>query len=125
MTWSVSHLGPAHDVVAVTYSGTIDRADLDAGFAAAETSVRSHDCWHVLTDLRAMTGGPTLFDLYAIINAVVQLGVQDRYREAVITPLEPGLLPDVSFWETACVNRGVHARAFADRDEALAWLTAP
>jgi hypothetical protein len=53
------------------------------------------------------------------------MGVQDRYREAVITPPDPTLLPDVAFWETTCLNRGVHARAFTDRDEALAWLALP
>jgi hypothetical protein len=125
MTWSVSYLGPEHDVVAVTYSDELDRAQLEAAFGAAVAEVNAHDTWHVLTDLRGLTGQPSVFDLYATITAVVEMGVQDRYREAVITPSESGLLPDVSFWETACFNRGVAARAFADRDEALAWLALP
>ena len=125
MTWSVSYLGPEHDVVAVTYSEGLDRAQLAAAFAAAVAEVNAHDTWHVLTDLRGLTGGPSVFDLYATISAVVEMGVQDRYREAVITPTNAGLLPNVSFWETACVNRGVQARAFADRDDALSWLALP
>ena len=125
MTWSVSYLGPEHDVVAVSYSDELDRAQLEAAFAAGLLEVNAHDTWHVLTDLRGLTGQPSVFDLYATITAVVELGVQDRYREAVMTPTDARLLPDVSFWETACVNRGVDARAFADRADALAWLALP
>jgi hypothetical protein len=94
MTWSVSHLGPEHDVVAVTYSGELDRTQLEAAFAAAVTEVNAHDAWHILTDLRGLTAGPSVFDLYATISAVVKMGAQDRYREAVITPSDAGLLPD-------------------------------
>ena len=125
MTWSVAHLGPAHDVVAVTYSGDVDRTQLEQAFAAAVAEGQAHDTWHVITDLRQLTGGHSLFDVYAVINAVVGLGMQDRFREAVVAPAGSEILANAQFWETACVNRGVSARVFGDRDEALAWVSQP
>jgi len=125
MTWSVSHLGPAHDVVGLTYSGDVDRTELVAAFEAAVVEARAHDTWHVLTDLSGLTGGHSLFDLYAVVEGVVGLGVQERFREAVVTAKDSEILANAQFWETACLNRGVSARVFADRDEALAWVSAP
>ena len=125
MTWSVAYLGPEHDVVGVTYSGDVDRTQLEAAFEAAVVEGHAHDTWHVLTDLSGLTGGHSLFDLYAVVEAVVGLGVQDRFREAVVTATGSEILANAQFWETACVNRGVSARVFGDRASALAWVSQP
>jgi hypothetical protein len=125
MTWSVAYLGPEHDVVGVTYSDDVDRAQLEAAFEAALIEGHEHGTWHVLTDLSGLTGGHSLFDLYAVVEGVVGLGVQDRFREAVVTATGSEILANAQFWETACLNRGVSARVFSDRDAALAWVSQP
>jgi hypothetical protein len=125
MTWSVSHLGTDLEVVEMTLAGVVSRAEMDAAFAAALGSALEHDCWHVLCDVLGITGGPTLFDVYAVVVALDQLGVQDRYREALLTRSDTDEITNARFWETACLNRGIDAHAFTDRDEALAWLSAP
>jgi hypothetical protein len=125
MAWSVSYLGPDTAVVVMALSGDVDRPELDAAFAGALAAAIDHDAWHLLCDILDITGGPTLFDVYAAVVALDQLGVQDRFREALLTRSDPDEITNARFWETACVNRGITARAFTDRDEALAWLTAP
>jgi len=125
MTWSVSHLGPGYDVIAVDYTGDVDRSQLELAFTAAVAEGHAHDTWHVLTNLTGVTGGHSLFDVYAVINAVIGLGMQDRFREAVVSPPGSELLANAQFWETACVNRGVSARVFGDRASALAWVSQP
>jgi hypothetical protein len=125
MPWSVSYLGPEHDVVAIDYSGEVDRAQLVAAFDTAVGEARAHDTWHVLTDISGLTGGHSLFDLYAVVEGVVGLGVQNRFREAVVTATDSEILARAQFWETACLNRGVSAQVFGDRAEALAWVSRP
>jgi hypothetical protein len=125
MTWSVRHLGPDPGVVEMTLSGEVGRAELDAAFAGTLASALEHDAWHLLCDILDITGGPTLFDVYAVVVALDQLGVQDRFREALLTRSDTDEITNARFWETACVNRGIAARAFTDRAEALAWLTRP
>ena len=44
-------------------------------------------------------------------------------REAVLLPLDPAAEEEFQFFETVCRNRGLDVRVFAERDEALAWLT--
>ena len=43
-------------------------------------------------------------------------------REAILLPEQVQPIEHVRLWETACRNRGIHARIFLGRDEALAWL---
>jgi hypothetical protein len=123
MAWSVRYLGPDPDVVEMTLAGEVGRAELDAAFAGALAVATECDAWHLLCDILDITGGPTLFDVYAVVVAVADLGVQDRFREALLTQPDAENIANARFWETACVNRGIAARAFTDRHEALAWLT--
>ncbi len=125
MAWSVSYLGPDPDVVVMTLAGDVDRTELDAAFAAAVGAAMQNDNWHLLCDIVEIVGGPSLFDVYAMVVALDQLGVQDRFREALLTRGDPDNVTNAGFWETACVNRGISARGFTDRAAALAWLTAP
>jgi len=125
MSWSVSYLGPDPHVMVMTLAGEIGRPELDKAFAGALAGATEHDAWHLLCDIIDISGGPTLFDVYAVVVALDQLGVHDRFREALLTRSDTDEITNACFWETACVNRGIAARAFTDRDEALAWLTAP
>ncbi len=125
MAWSVSYLGPDPAVVVMALSGDVDRPELDAAFAGAVATAMQHDNWHLLCDIVALDGGPSLFDVYAMVVALDQLGVQDRFREALLTRQDPENIANAGFWETACVNRGISARGFTDREAALTWLTAP
>ena len=46
----------------------------------------------------------------------------DKIREAIVLPLQPDAIEKVAFWETACINRGIHVRVFSDYRGALNWL---
>jgi hypothetical protein len=125
MAWKVRDLAPAYAAVELTYSGVVDRADLEASYVSTFELASASDTWHVLCDLSEVTGGHSLFDLYALVTAVSTLGLGNRFREALLVIDHPEVVERAHFWETASVNRGVAARAFTDRDAALAWLTRP
>jgi hypothetical protein len=39
-----------------------------------------------------------------------------------VLPVQPDVIEKVAFWETACINRGILVRIFADCQDALNWL---
>jgi hypothetical protein len=61
-------------------------------------------------------------DIVALADVLAHLGVQDRWQEAVILPMDPITAVWVQLWETAAVNRGLRVKSFRDRDVAIAWL---
>jgi hypothetical protein len=83
---------------------------------------QKYDTWLVLTDLRAMTGGHTVVDLFGLVETLRGLGVRQRYRQALVPPGEPSLAESVHFWETAGRNRGLAMRVFDSVPAAEAWL---
>jgi len=125
MTWTVRALTPEHAAVEIIYSGVVDRTELEASYVVTFELASASDTWHVLCDLSDLTGGHSFFDLYALVTSVSNLGLGSRFREALLVTEHPELLERARFWETASVNRGVAARAFTDRDTALAWLSRP
>lgn len=81
-----------------------------------------HDVWATLADFTHMRQTAAAGDIVALADVLAQLGVADRWLEAVILPVEPTTAVWVQLWETAAVNRGLRVRSFHDRDAALEWL---
>lgn len=109
-------------IVETVYAGTMTGADV--GAAAVETLrvATSLGRNRLFADCSALEGGHSIFDLYELsgLDALRQL----QLREAILQPELSSSLEKVRFWETACLNRGVQVRIFADRDEAIRWLLA-
>ena len=109
-------------VVELAYEGTVSPDELQAMLvAAAETASRT-SILRFLADLSRMSGGHSAGDLFAVVQAMEQLGVPRAMREAIVP--RPGSIPDADarFFEDACRNRGFDVRIFPDRASALAWL---
>ena len=106
----------------VRYFGEVTPADLRTAFGEGLHLAREINTFLVLTDCTAMRGGHSLFDLYAMVSDLAGHREIIRYKEAVLMPAAPGLAEKVTFWETACRNRGLWVKVFSDRDSALAWL---
>ena len=119
---SSAHLLAEPPAIEVVYSGAVTTAVLSEVSGAALGLARENDVWHVLTDCRDMSSDPSVFSLYDLAALLGQLGVSDRYREAVVVPASVEMRESFEFYENTMVNRGLDVRCFRGRDEAAAWL---
>jgi hypothetical protein len=109
-------------VIELSYAGKVGPDDLQAMLrAAVETGTRT-SILRYLADLTEMSGGHSAGDLFAVVQAMEQMGIPRTMREAIVP--RPGSIPeaDARFFEDACRNRGFDVRIFPDRASALAWL---
>jgi len=123
MAWDVRPPIAGHAIVTLTIHGPADSASLEQAFGGALAACIEHDVWRVLTDLREMTAGHTVVDLFGLVTTMNELGVAAKFREALLVGDDPGTRELASFFETAAVNRGLRVRAFGDEADAIAWLT--
>lgn len=124
MPWQVRVLED-HPVVETCYTGRLSADELAAAVRETLAAARAHNEVLVLGDCTGLEGGHSIFDLFATVDLVIASGLAGRMREAVLLPSLPESLETVHFWETACRNRGLCVRIFADRQEALHWLLHP
>ena len=122
MTSVVQTLTPAHNIIEVTHSGEITASDLRASGKQALTIAREQDIWHLLTDCSAATKVPGAIDIINLIGLVDQVQLDAGFRQALIWPDDAEARLGFDFWRTVEANHGLHAKAFGDRDAAIAWL---
>ena len=125
MPWSLTDPPADVDVVRLVLEGELEGTDLEQAFAAVLVRCEQTDCYRVLADLRGMTGGHSVFDLYGLIRDLEDLGVIGRFREALVVGEEPEVVALATFFRTAGLNRGLPVEVFTDEAQALAWATAP
>jgi hypothetical protein len=112
------------DVVETIYSGTVTAADVDRGVAETGVVAAANLCNRFLVDCRDQEPGGSALDIFALAEYLCSLPVGTIEREAILPPQSAAGAQELEFFETACRNRGLEVRLFADRDEALEWLKA-
>ncbi len=122
MTTTVNSLLPEYPIVEARYAGHVSKQDVDDAMAACAAVAIEHDTWNVLADCTDLVWTPTVTDLFELVKFLADMGVSDRFREAVVRPTDATAAASVGFWETAGVNRGLNIRTFHDRESAIAWL---
>jgi hypothetical protein len=111
-------------VVEMVFAGSASPDEIDAGMVAAGAAGAEHLTSRYLVDVREQVAGGTAFDILALGEFLASLPPDVIEREAVVLPLDPAAVEEFRFFETVCRNRGLDVRVFAERDEALEWLTA-
>jgi hypothetical protein len=119
---TVRSLLPDYPIVEATYSGHVSKQDVDDAFGACAALGIEHDIWNLLGDCTDMVWTPTVTDLFELVQFLADMGVSERFREALVRPTDAAAVASVGFWETAGVNRGLNIRTFHDRESAIAWL---
>jgi len=78
-----------------------------------------------LTDATRATLKVSVVNLYDLPELYEKYGLERRpVRIAVLEPTSEEGKGLVDFYETVCVNRGWHSKAFTTRQEAVDWLLA-
>ena len=122
MPWTVAAPSAELAAVRLDLTGVVSAVDVEAAFRETLGLCVHHDVWLVLADATAMTAAHSIIDIYEMLTAIADLGVQDRFREALVCPTDPVAYDRVRFWEDAAVNRGLACAAFLTEDAAVAWL---
>jgi hypothetical protein len=122
MTSVVQTLTPAHAVIEVTHTGEITASDLRKSGTEALAIARDQGIWHLLTDCSGATKVPGAIDVLNLVGLVDQVELDKGFRQALIWPDDAEARLGFDFWRTVEANHGLHARAFGDRDAAIAWL---
>ena len=122
MTSVVQTLTPAHAIIEVTHTGEITASDLRASGKQVLAIAREENIWHLLTDCTGATAIPGAIDVLNLISLVDQVDLDTGFRQALLWPDDAQARLAFDFWRTVEANHGLHARAFGDRDAAIAWL---
>lgn len=122
MTSVVTNLAPAHAIIQVVHSGVVSHADMQATLKRVGALVRETGTWHVMTDCTDLLDFPSYLNLMSLVEVVQHSGVDPTLRHALVWPHDREARLDFDFVRTAEQNGGIHAKTFADRESAIAWL---
>ena len=122
MTFTVENLAPAHSVVLVTHTGDVTGSDMRAAAKQVKELVGDATPIRVLSDFSAASSLPGGIELLNLLELLQEAGVSGEFRQALIWPAEDEARLEMDVLRTAETNRGMHAKAFGDRESALAWL---
>lgn len=109
--------------VEAVYEGVMSTEELDASSDEIVSLLERNGTTLVLSDCSAIQGNG--FDSATLSRHLerLQKDLRDlRVRDAIVLRIGTAVMPSTLFWETACLNCGVTARLFADRQSALEWL---
>ena len=124
MTSTVQSLLPAHAVIEATHSGVVTASDLRASAKQMIALCHENGTWHVLSDCTDVTDIPGAIEFINLIEALEQVHLGPTFRQALIWPLDEEARLNFDEWRTIEQNHGIHAKAFGDRETAIAWLEA-
>lgn len=122
MPWDIQ-LDPGQTMMIIQYKGQVSPDELDACLMAAKAMAVRTGVMKIMADCLGLTGGHGIMDLFELISRFDSMGIPRTIKEAVLLPNIPSMQKDVSFYETACLNRGYNVRVFHDRADAVRWLS--
>ena len=107
------------------YSGVLGTGEFEAAVAATGDAAGEHLCTRFLSDCRGLVVGDqsATLDIWALAEFLGSLPPGVFEREAILLPAAAAAGGEIAFYETTCRNRGLAVRIFAERGEALDWLT--
>ncbi len=124
MTSTVQSLLPAHAIIEGTHSGIVSVSDLRTAAKQTLALCQENGTWHVLSDCTDVTDIPGALEFLNLIEALEQVHLGPTFRQALIWPLDEKACLNFDEWRIIEANHGFHAKAFGDRDVAIAWLEA-
>ncbi|MBI5943065.1 MAG: hypothetical protein HY864_01740 [Chloroflexi bacterium] len=120
MNWQFSHDEENKTLILKT-EGVLDIESANAMRREGWELIQQHGHLRCLLD-HSDAEGVTLstLDIYNLPKRYAELNIPHNFRMAVV--VSSGLLNDMKFFETVCLNNGYFVSVFFDKESALAWL---
>jgi hypothetical protein len=122
MTSTVQSLAPAHAIVEVVHTGDVSASDIRTVARQVRDLLQGMDKWHVLSDFRAATSAPGALEIMNLMDGLKHVGVGPGFRQAILWPEDEQARLALDMYRTSESNHGFNAKAFGDREDAIAWL---
>jgi hypothetical protein len=123
VNWEIEYM-QQEGIVCIKTAGNLDDVGqnqmmISEGLAEAT----KHEATKILLDDRDLTLNIGITDLYYLPNAFEKLGVDRKYKVAIV--IRTGSIKDEhwKFYENRAANMGYSHRLFTGPDAALDWLT--
>lgn len=109
-------------IIVITYTGkvTINEAREATVKAIAIQAEKQTD--RVVIDTLDMTGGPSIMEMWGLVQSYPELEVPRRTRLAGVRPRIQGEADLAGFFEVICQNRCYNAKVFHTREAAEEWV---
>jgi hypothetical protein len=121
MSWNIC-VHPGFPIVEIVYTGVVTPQELSEAIREALSAAHEKGLTRILSDCSALRGGHSVFDLFTLADDLKSDRLSHVLKDAIIIPDEPESVELVRFWETTCINRGISARIFSDRQSSIDWL---
>ena len=122
MTWRIE-FDEQRKPVFLTFQAKVSSKDIRESSAAVIAMMHDKDTSRILTDLTDATSlALSTVDIVLLPESYKDWGLSVSFTEAIVAPKGSKVRKEAEFYETVCVNRGINAQIFEDRDQALEWL---
>ena len=122
MAWEIAH-DKSLGLVEVVLAGVNTAEELREATVAGIARVRKTRATRGLINAVKQVEAPAMAELLELPSQYDDERLSHDTRIAYLGPERPELHDAAEFFETVCVNRGWAVRRFADREEAISWLT--
>lgn len=123
MTATVRSLAPQHPIIEVTYAGEVSNADIRDVAQQALALIESTGSHLILTDWSDATQLPGNIAIMGFGEAMDKVTLPEGFRHAHVWPKDDSARLSLDMWKTVENLHQHQAKAFADRDAAIEWLT--
>lgn len=123
MTSTVQSLAPTFPIIEVTHSGTVSQSDIKAIATQALELITSTGDHLILTDWSDATDLPGNIAILSFGEAMDKVQLPAGFRHAHVWPKDDDARMSLDMWKTVENLHQHEAKAFADRESAIAWLT--
>lgn len=123
MTSTVRSLAPQHPVIEVAYAGEVSTGDVREVAQEALALMASTGSHLILTDWSDATKLPGNIAILEFGDEMDRAGLPADFRHGHVWPKDDDARISIDMWKTVENLHHHTAKAFADRETAIAWLT--
>jgi hypothetical protein len=123
MTSTVRSLAPQTPIIEVVHAGDVSVTDIQHVATQALDLMTATGDHLVLTDWTDATSIPGNIAIMSFGEAMDRATLPDGFRHAHVWPTDDSARLSLDMWKTVENLHHHQARAFGDRESAIAWLT--
>jgi hypothetical protein len=109
-------------IIIITYTGNVTIEDVKEATANAIAIQKERQVYRVVNDASDITAGPTISEVWALVQSYPEIGAPRRTRLAAVRPVVPDKADVTGFFEVICQNRCYNAKGFHTREAAEEWV---